>query len=40
MSKEWTLNSTMNRFQLNFKRNVGVTSDEIRKCNPKTTACL
>jgi hypothetical protein len=35
MSKEWILNSTMNRFQLNIKRNVGATSDEIRKCNPK-----
>jgi hypothetical protein len=36
MAKEWLLNSTMNRFQLNFKRNVGPTSDEIRKCQPKT----
>lgn len=26
----------MNRFQLNFKRNVGATSDSIRKCAPKT----
>ena len=25
----------MNRFQLNFKRNVGATSEEIRKCCPK-----
>lgn len=25
----------MNRFQLNFKRNVGATSEEIRKCEPK-----
>jgi hypothetical protein len=25
----------MNRFQLNFKRNVGAVSDEIRKCAPK-----
>ena len=23
MAKEWILNSAMNRFQLNFKRNVG-----------------
>lgn len=35
MSKEWILNTTMNRFQLNFKRNVGATSYEIRKCSPK-----
>ena len=26
----------MNRFQLNFKRNVGATSETIRKCSPKT----
>ncbi len=36
MAKEWILNSAMNRFQLNFKRNVGAVSDEIRKCTPKT----
>ncbi len=36
MAKEWILNSAMNRFQLNFKRNVGAVSDEIRKCVPKT----
>lgn len=35
MAKEWILNSAMNRFQLNFKRNVGAVSDEIRKCAPK-----
>lgn len=35
MSKEWILNSVMNRFQLNFKRNVGATSESIRKCSPK-----
>ena len=35
MAKEWILNSAMNRFQLNFKRNVGAVSDEIRKCSPK-----
>jgi len=35
MPKEWILNSTMNRFQLNFKRNVGATSEAIRKCSPK-----
>lgn len=26
----------MNRFQFNFKRNVGAVSEEIRKCSPKT----
>lgn len=36
MAKEWILNSAMNRFQLNFKRNVGAVSEEIRKCQPKT----
>lgn len=36
MAKEWILNSTMNRFQLNFKRNVGSTSESIRQCEPKT----
>ena len=36
MAKEWILNSAMNRFQLNFKRNVGPTSESIRKCKPKT----
>jgi hypothetical protein len=35
MAKEWILNSVMNRFQLNFKRNVGAVSEEIRKCAPK-----
>lgn len=30
------MNSAMNRFQLNFKRNVGATSESIRKCSPKT----
>ncbi len=35
MAKEWILNSAMNRFQLNFKRNVGATSESIRKCTPK-----
>ena len=38
MAKEWILNSAMNRFQLNFKRNVGAVSEEIRKCAPKTLA--
>ncbi|MEN7981917.1 MAG: MjaI family restriction endonuclease [Nanoarchaeota archaeon] len=36
MPKEWILNTAMNRFQLNFKRNVGATSESIRKCSPKT----
>jgi len=36
MAKEWILNSAMNRFLLNFKRNVGPTSESIRKCAPKT----
>lgn len=36
MGKEWILNSTMNRFQLNFKKNVGATSEAIRKCAPKS----
>lgn len=36
MAKEWILNSAANRFQLNFKRNVGPTSESIRKCAPKT----
>ena len=30
------LNSATNRFQLNFKRNVGATSEAIRKCEPKS----
>ncbi len=36
MAKEWILNSAMNRFQFNFKRNVGAVSEEIRKCAPKS----
>lgn len=36
MAKEWILNSTTSRFQLNFKRNVGATSESIRNCQPKT----
>ena len=36
MPKEWVLNSATNRFQLNFKRNVGATSEAIRKCAPKS----
>lgn len=33
-NKEFVLNYAMNRWQLNFKRNVGPTSDSIRICNP------
>ena len=36
MAKEWMLNSAMNRFQLNFKKNVGATSESIRQCAPKS----
>jgi hypothetical protein len=36
MAKEWILNSAMYRFQLNFKINVGPTSESIRKCSPKS----
>ncbi|GHU99779.1 hypothetical protein FACS1894159_04350 [Bacteroidia bacterium] len=36
MAKEWILNSAMNRFQLNFKRNVGATSESIRRCSPES----
>jgi len=36
MAKEWILNNSLNRFQLNFKRNVGPTSESIRQCAPKT----
>ncbi|MGK9369252.1 MjaI family restriction endonuclease [Melioribacter sp. Ez-97] len=36
MAKEWILNSATNRFQLNFKKNVGAVSEEIRKCEPKS----
>jgi hypothetical protein len=36
MPKEWILNSATNRFQLNYKRNVGATSESIRQCAPKT----
>ncbi|MEZ0328080.1 MAG: MjaI family restriction endonuclease [Dissulfuribacterales bacterium] len=35
MAKEWILNSAMNRFQLNFKRNVKAVSESIRECAPK-----
>lgn len=35
MAKEWILNTAINRFQLNFKKNVGSTSESIRKCSPK-----
>lgn len=35
-NKEFILNYAMNRWQLNFKRNVGPTSDSIRICNPSS----
>ena len=35
MAKEWILNPATNRFQLNFKRNVGPTSFHVRACQPK-----
>ena len=34
MAKEWILNNVMNRFHLNYKKNVGPTSESIRKCKP------
>ncbi len=34
--REWFLNRVANRFQLNYKRNVGATSESIRKCSPKS----
>lgn len=36
MAKEWILNSVMNRFQLNFKKNVGAVAAEIRRLAPKS----
>lgn len=36
MAREWILNSATNRFQLNYKKNVGAVSEEIRKCTPKS----
>lgn len=36
MPKEWILNSAINRWGLQKKKNVGAVSDEIRKCSPKT----
>lgn len=36
MPKEWILNSAVNRFQLNFKRNVGAVAESIRLCSPKS----
>ncbi len=34
MSKEWLLNAATNRFQFNFKRNVGAVAEAIRQCSP------
>lgn len=36
--KEFVLNYAMNRWQLNFKKNVGPTSDSIRRCAPSSLA--
>lgn len=36
MAKEWILNSATNRFQLNYERNVGAVSMNIRTCQPKS----
>lgn len=35
-NKEFVLNYAMNRWQLNFKRNVGPVSDSIRVCIPSS----
>lgn len=35
MAKEWILNTTTNRFQLNYKKNVGAVVEAIRKCSPR-----
>ena len=35
-TKEFILNYAMNRWQLNFKRNVGPTSESIRICSPSS----
>ena len=35
-NKEFVLNYAMNRWQLNYKRNVGPTTDSIRICNPSS----
>ena len=35
-NKEFVLNYAMNRWQPNFKGNVGPTSDSIRICNPSS----
>lgn len=35
-TKEFVLNYAMNRWQLNFKRNVGPVSDSIRNCQPNS----
>lgn len=36
MSKEWILNTAINRWGLQRKNMVGAVSEEIRKCSPKT----
>lgn len=34
--KEFVLNYATNRWQLNFKKNVGPTSDSVRLCSPES----
>ena len=36
MAKQWVLNNPMKRVQLNFKRNVGPTSESICQCGHRT----
>lgn len=38
MSKEWILNTAINRWGLQQKKMVGAVSDEIRKCSPKSVS--
>ena len=34
--REWLLNRVTNRFQLNYRRSVGPTSENVRKCKPNS----
>ncbi len=36
MSKEWILNTAINRWGLQRKKVVGAVAEEIRKCSPKS----
>ena len=38
MSKEWVINSALNRWGLNRKKRIGATSEMIRAARPKTQA--